>query len=325
MKHHQFVNYLDPVAKEDNRPLWSVVIPTYNCANFLREALTSVLIQDPGPATMEIIITDDGSTDDIDTAVSEVGGDRVIFLKQQHNVGHIQNFETGLHRTRGQLIHILHGDDRVCWGFYNKMQALFETNEIHAAYCRHYFIDEAGNQGYISPLIQKESGIMYDFFERMLKGNLVQTPSMVVKRSVYEQIGMFDHRFTCMEDYEMWTRIGKHFQVGYCRFPLAEYRNFLHSHTIRTVISGDSWKTLQLLNKVWLEYNDGLIPNLEHILINNMAEASWYDIRKLWSLNNPELAWDLYKKSMMLKVSLKQKLRLSKAYYLGLMKSLSND
>jgi len=50
---------IDPVAPDASRPLWSVMIPTYNCARYLREALGSVLDQDPGPGAMQVEVVDD--------------------------------------------------------------------------------------------------------------------------------------------------------------------------------------------------------------------------------------------------------------------------
>ena len=81
------------------------MIPTYNCANYLRETLTSVLAQDPGAEIMQIEVIDDCSTkDDPQAVVEELGKGRVIFYRQPQNVGHTKNFETCLTRSRGKLI-----------------------------------------------------------------------------------------------------------------------------------------------------------------------------------------------------------------------------
>ena len=65
------MNYISisPITLKSDRPLWSVVIPTYNCAHYLKETLQSVLAQDPGEAIMEIIVVDDHSTKDDPEAV----------------------------------------------------------------------------------------------------------------------------------------------------------------------------------------------------------------------------------------------------------------
>ncbi|HEV2736566.1 MAG TPA: glycosyltransferase, partial [Longimicrobiaceae bacterium] len=94
---------IPPVPAGEPRPLWSVMVPTYDCAAYLRRALESVLAQDPGPGAMQIEVVDDRSTrDDPEAVVREVGGGRVAFYRQARNVGHVGNFETCLLRSRGR-------------------------------------------------------------------------------------------------------------------------------------------------------------------------------------------------------------------------------
>src|SRR5688572_28917643 len=116
-----------PVPKREARPLWSVMIPTYNCANYLRKTLASVLAQEPGQELMHIEVIDDCSTSDNPAAVvAELGANRVKFYRQPRNIGVPKNFDTCLERSRGHLVHILHGDDLVFKGFYSKMGKAFE-------------------------------------------------------------------------------------------------------------------------------------------------------------------------------------------------------
>src|SRR3954470_1404585 len=99
---------LAPVSGDGPRPLWSVMIPTFNCATYLREALGSVLSQDPGPEVMQIQVVDDCSTkDDPEAVVKEMGRGRVEFFRRPANGGHSANFDTCLERSRGHLIHLL--------------------------------------------------------------------------------------------------------------------------------------------------------------------------------------------------------------------------
>ncbi|CAN5247991.1 hypothetical protein BH24GEM2_BH24GEM2_01670 [soil metagenome] len=81
------------------------MIPTYNCAAYLRVTLQSVLIQDPGPGRMQIEVVDDHSTrDDPEPVVRDVGQGRVGFFRQPYNAGHVASFNTCLQRSRGHLI-----------------------------------------------------------------------------------------------------------------------------------------------------------------------------------------------------------------------------
>ncbi|MCS6926700.1 MAG: glycosyltransferase [Candidatus Binatia bacterium] len=238
---HPYRAVISPVPAGIARPLWSVMIPTYNCAAYLRETLTSVLRQDPGPAVMQIEVVDDHSTrDDPEAVVAAVGNGRVSFYRQPHNVGHIENFATCLQRSRGRLIHLLHGDDCVRDGFYRTMQTPFLAHpEIGAAFCRHIFMDEDGHWQGISPLEQKRSGVLENWLERLAVEQRIMTPAMVVRREVYEAVGGFDARLVCSEDWEMWVRIAARYPIWYEVQPLAVYRMHRDSNTGRHVGTGE--------------------------------------------------------------------------------------
>ncbi len=228
------------VPQDTPRPLWSVMIPTYNCAEYLRETLASVLSQDLEPDLMQIEVIDDHSTrDDPASVVEELGRGRVGFYRQPKNVGYIRNFETCLQRSRGKLIHLLHGDDCVRDGFYRKLQRGFDENpEIGAAFCRHIFMDVQSHWIEISVLEQPKSGILDNWLERIAVKQRIQTPSIVVRRDVYERLGGFDRRMSCWgEDWEMWVRIAACYPVWYEVEPLALYRKS------STSLSGYSMRT----------------------------------------------------------------------------------
>jgi glycosyltransferase involved in cell wall biosynthesis len=110
---------IPPLFPDSSRPLWSVMIPVFNCAQFLKETLESVLSQDLGETLMQIEVVDDASTDtDVAALVNKIGKGRVRYFCQTFNAGSLRNFETCINRSKGKLVHLLHGDDRVKDGFY---------------------------------------------------------------------------------------------------------------------------------------------------------------------------------------------------------------
>jgi glycosyltransferase involved in cell wall biosynthesis len=135
---------IKPVPENIQRPRWSVMIPAYNCSQYLIENILSVLQQDPGPLQMQIEVVDDSSTDtDVEALVKEAGKGRVGYYRQPENVGSLRNFETCLNRATGHYIHILHGDDKLRNGFYNEIEKLFAAfPEAGAAFTGFTFIDE---------------------------------------------------------------------------------------------------------------------------------------------------------------------------------------
>jgi glycosyltransferase involved in cell wall biosynthesis len=237
---------IPPVA-EEHRPLWSVMIPTYNCGKYLAETLKSVLSQAPDLALMQIEVVDDASTlDDPAAIVAEIGQGRVQFYRQPENVGSIRNFETCLLRARGRLVHLLHGDDCVLEGFYTKLQKLFETYpDIGAAYCRHQYMNEQSVPHYQEELEQPESGILENWLEKLATRVRIQTPSIVVRREVYEKLGGFDRRIIYGEDWEMWVRIAAQFPIAYEVETLARYRTHTSSITSRGYCTGRNMRELR--------------------------------------------------------------------------------
>jgi glycosyltransferase involved in cell wall biosynthesis len=202
------------------------MIPTYNCADYLRKTLASVLTQDPGPEVMQIEVVDDHSTeDDPEAVVAAMGGGRVGFYRQPQNVGRDRNFETCLRRSRGELVHLLHGDDWVHEGFYERLgEGMARAPEAGAAICRHFFAGADGHWESLSRLERPTPGLIDGWLVSIASAQRVATPAVVVRRSTYEHLGGFDQRLRTSEDWEMWVRIAAHYPVWFEPEPLATYR-----------------------------------------------------------------------------------------------------
>lgn len=217
---------IEPVPEGVRRPFWSVMIPTYNCADLLRRTLRSVLDQDPGPDEMQIEVIDDRSSkDDPEAVVGELGKGRVSFFRQPKNVGAQANFTTCIQRSRGRWVHILHGDDMVMPGYYRRMREAAEREPgIGAAFCRYIFIDEDDHWQRVSVLERRTAGILSDWLEELIVQNHIMFPAISVKRDVYEQIGGFHQTLFHSADWDMWKRVYLSCPVWYEPQPLALYR-----------------------------------------------------------------------------------------------------
>lgn len=238
--------YLKNVQENESRPLWSVMIPVFNCSLFLEYNLQALMQHALSDDEMEIVVVDDCSTDNPEAIVEKWGEGRVRFVRQPYNVGHTANFKTCLLQSRGKLIHILHGDDRILPGFYESFTNFFERNPpIMAAFCNCNFIDEENKVMSVSASSRNETGLFPDFFEHITRGQIIQTPTMVVRREVYEKIGMFNRRLSWCEDWEMWARIGKNYQVGFINKVLAEYRVHKNSNSSHYIKSGENIRDIK--------------------------------------------------------------------------------
>ncbi len=226
---------IDPIPPGQERPFWSVMIPTYNATDLLEKTLRSVLDQDPGPAWMEIVVVDDASPNgSAETVVRRLAQERVRLWLGEVNGGLAANWNRCVSLSRGRWVHILHQDDLVRPGFYESMaRADQEDPRPGAALCQHAVIDELGNWRTISDLEQPTAGVIADWLERIVLYQRVQCPAIVVRREVYEHLGGFHPELVYALDWEMWVRIARHYPVWYEPTVLACWRAHDRSETAR--------------------------------------------------------------------------------------------
>jgi glycosyltransferase involved in cell wall biosynthesis len=231
-----------PVAEDVQRPLWSVMIPTYNRTEYLEQTLKCVLAQDLGPDKMHIEVIDNCSTESNPEAlIQKIGQDRVSYYRQPENIGLVGNLNTCIQHARGHLVHILHDDDLVAPGFYEQMQEAFEKEpSIGAAFCRTFGVSETGQSIKLFKPQRKTAGILENWIERIAVKNLMQPPSVVVRRSVYEELGGFHPKLMYSCDWEMWTRISAHYPVWYDPKILASTRLHSSSDSSVAIRSGEN-------------------------------------------------------------------------------------
>ncbi len=243
------------VISAEHRPFWSVVIPTYNCAAYLNESLGSVLQQGIALEKLEIIVVDDCSTrDDPGAVVQRLAGDRVRFIRHERNVGKSANYTTGINATRGQWIHILHGDDRIQPEFYNSMESIIaDWPTVGAVFCESRYINSTGEVTGRTGKEQQQSGLLNDWLEKIVIEQRIQTPSIVVRRDVYESLGGFDRRLCLTEDWEMWIRIASCFPFAFNTAAIADYRSFPENSSSEAHASGalavDIRRNLQIVDE----------------------------------------------------------------------------
>ena len=246
-----------PQAEMGPRPFWSVMIPTFNRTNYLERALTSVLSQDPGPEVMQIEISDNASSaDDLEPLVRRVGGDRVSFVRQPCNIGLFPNFNSCIERSRGEWVHILADDDVVFPGFYSGLKSALEgRNDLGAAFCRTAVINENERCLRTSELQRPTAGVLAGFLEKVASANRICSPGMVVRRSVYEQLGGFRLCLPYSADWEMWIRIAAHYPIWYEPAILVAWREHSNNATTGFKNSGENFVDLYRcieISRAWL-------------------------------------------------------------------------
>lgn len=235
---------ISPVPKGIVRPLWSVMIPTYNRPKYVEQALLSVLEQDPGAQIMQIEVVDNCSPPEVqaelEAMIARVGRGRVTLYKQPRNMGLVGNLNTCIKRAHGHLLHILHDDDLVLPGFYQRLQIGFaQSPMIGAAFCRYVHINERNQQTYRADSELSIAGVLHNWIARIFVRNQLQPPAIAVKRSVYETLGGYRPELSHTVDWDMWQRIAGHgYAFWYEPQVLACYRVHSGSDTSEVIRSG---------------------------------------------------------------------------------------
>lgn len=196
----------------------SVVIPTFNSAPLVVEAVGSVLAQ-TRPAD-EVVVVDDGSTDDTAARVAAFG-DRVKYVRQPNaRVAAARN--TGLRHATGDVVAFLDADD--AW----HPQKLDRQLAVLAARPEIGLLATGLTAwpGPFPPLVGDPiPNVAAVPLDRMLLTNPIATSSVVVRRSVLDRVGPFDTELFGPEDYDLWLRAAQASGVGVLREPLTGYRD----------------------------------------------------------------------------------------------------
>jgi GT2 family glycosyltransferase len=233
---------IQPVPPGIKRPRWSVMIPTYNCARFLRETLESVLSQDIDPADMQIEVIDDCSTsDDPEAVVREFGQGRVSFYRQPKNVGATNNFNTCIHRSHGELIQILHGDDLILPGFYCEIEELDKRlGGAGLLAGRIFYCNEQGIYFHMTSCYVSPSPSRLQTISLMSDFNPFQFAGVVVRRDAFEHLGGFIQCLVHTADWEMWTRIASSYKIALTDRAFGVYRNFSTSDSSKLSMTAEN-------------------------------------------------------------------------------------
>ena len=189
----------------------SVVIPCYNQARFLGEAIQSVLCQ--GYSYLEIIVVDDGSEDGTEEVASGYAKvDRRVRLIVQENRGLAASRNRGLADTEGEYVVFLDSDDRLVS---EALEVGVRELEAHpgcafvSGICRKITADGSIVPGW------EQFRVRDDPYIELLRSCPVYVPAVMYRRSVFDAVGDFDTSYKAAEDYDLYYRILERFPV-YC-------------------------------------------------------------------------------------------------------------
>lgn len=198
------------------KPRISVVIPAYNSARFIDEAVKAALGQTY--PNVEVIVIDDGSTDETPERLAEFG-DQII-VHRQANAGVATARNAGVSKATGEWIAFLDADD--VW-LPQKLERQLQAAQRPLVYTNRYNFGERKDV----PAIQTDCTPMYDgdvFLPLLLAGNFITMSSVMLRRDLFEQMGGFCEALGGTEDWDLWLRIAECHLVHWCPEPLVYYR-----------------------------------------------------------------------------------------------------
>lgn len=193
-----------PVERE---PLVSIIIPNYNHAQYVGDAIGSVLGQDY--SNYEIIVVDDGSTDDSREVIAQFG-EQVQYI-HKINAGLSAARNTGIKASRGSLIGVLDADDMYEPHFLSTLiSALQENPDADGVYCGYQFVDHVNH---LLPQIEARAVAHDQLHDALLDGNFFVPESIFLRRYVYDTVGLFDENLRACEDWDVWLRVTKKYKI----------------------------------------------------------------------------------------------------------------
>lgn len=207
-------------------PLVSVVVPAYNSGAFISETIRSVLAQ--SLADLELIVVDDGSTDDTPTLVAQIGDPRLRLIRVPHSGLPPATRNRGLRESRGRFVALLDADD--LW-LPRKLEAQVRCLEISSsAGCVHTAVHHLVN-GTVeeAPPLRHDARVIEgsEAIPRLLTRNFIYNSSTMVRREIFDQVGYLleEPGFLMVDDFDLWLRMA---EVGwgfsYVAEPLVLYR-----------------------------------------------------------------------------------------------------
>ena len=212
--------YLSETETMKNRLLVSVIITAYNAESTIAETLESVFSQTYD--NLEVIVADDGSTD----RTAEIIKTQYPTVKYffQHNRGQPAARNLGIRHARGSLIAFLDSDD--LW-LSNKIAKQVEALRIYPdaglCYCDCYVFQGATSN--ILYRYNKKSRPHGGFvIKPLLLENFISSPTPMIRREVFDVMGLWVEQADLCEDWMMWLNIAARFPIIFCRQPLALYR-----------------------------------------------------------------------------------------------------
>ncbi|ERT03813.1 glycosyl transferase 2 family protein, partial [Lyngbya aestuarii BL J] len=210
-------------------PRVSVVIPTYNQATYISQAIDSVLNQTY--QYFEIIIVNDGSSDQTVDKILENNDPRIRLFSFEQNQGESVATNYGIQQARGELIAILHSDDVFVPQKLEKQVLFLDQNpQFQAVLSYPQLIDSQGknlppSNSFLDKVFIQKNRTRFQWLNTFFsKDNCLCQTSSLIRKDCYSQIGFYDARFRQIPDFDFWVRFCLNYELYILPEALVNYR-----------------------------------------------------------------------------------------------------
>jgi glycosyltransferase involved in cell wall biosynthesis len=209
-------------------PQVSVIIKSYNHAAFVGETIRSIL--DQSFQDFEIVVTDDGSTDGTPDVIRRFADPRIHLRVFEKNRGISIAMNDTIARARGEFIAILNSDDFALPGRLERQAGFLSANlNIAAVFTLPKTVDDAGQPtaSYFDFTLPfsladlSQASVLRQFFFHC---NFLCAPTTMIRRAAYARIGLYDPRYTNLQDFDMWVRLCVEHEIHVMREELTAFR-----------------------------------------------------------------------------------------------------
>ena len=231
-----------PNPTEPHLPWVSIVIPAYNHATYLDQAVQSILKQDYN--NVELIVLDDGSTDNTLEVLSKY--EDLFFWESQQNMGQANTLNKGWRMAKGEILGFISADDALLPGAVSKAVDCLKSNpDAVLSYSDFNLIDAD------SRVIRRVRTPEFSYDNMVVKITCPPGPGAFFRRSAFEVVGLWDNSLKIMLDYDYWLRLGL---IGrFVRIPevLAQYRVHDSSQTFAGVDESKAREPVLIISRLF--------------------------------------------------------------------------
>jgi glycosyltransferase involved in cell wall biosynthesis len=199
-------------------PKISVVMASYNHASFVHQAIESVLSQ--SYKDIELVITDDGSSDGTAEVIRRVTDPRIRFHALTKNQGACVAVNDAIARSQGEYIAVLNSDDYFLPGKLERQGGFLDAHpEIGAVFGQPQFVDESGRDFYnpshaFAKVFALENRSRQEWLRHFFyAGNGLCHPTAMVRKACYEKVGVLDPLLMQLPDLDLWVRLCREFEI----------------------------------------------------------------------------------------------------------------